>query len=176
MTTVKRLKCSIEKSPYCDEVNTMLASGVSPNSIEQHMRALDYPMKRETIARHLVRCLDNDPAAHVDMKKVVGKTPGLPPPPAKMSEHDFAVAVQKIALRELAEGRLKVNTKDGLVAQQILDKRVERAKDREFVMNLARIISGAGQPPPDDVIEGEFTEEAVDEMLALMAPPAVETT
>ncbi len=76
----------------------------------------------------------------------------------------------KKTLRQMAAGKLQPTLRDGLTAQQLLDKRAEKAADRSFMLNLAMALAGGGQgtptkllPPPaedpEDVIEGEFTEQ-----------------
>lgn len=162
--------CSIERSPYKDEINFLLQTGTSLNGIEKQMRSAGHPVKRETVKRHLDECLNGKAENLVDPEEFVYRQVGRKA--TTVVERDFAVAIQKQALAELAKGTLRVTTKDGLLAQQLLDKRAEKAKDREFIMNLARLVSGAGAPPPDTVIEGEFNE-LVDEMAGLLAPPEV---
>ena len=87
---------------------------------------------------------------------------------------DLAVAVRDKALAGLAAGRLAVTTRDGLAAQALLDRREEHQKDREFMLNLARLLSGGGTKAPEHLIEGEYTEVAPDQRL--LAPPELRET
>lgn len=82
---------------------------------------------------------------------------------------DLAVAVRDKALTGLRAGRLQVTTKDGLQAQALLDRREEHQKDREFMLNLARLLSGGGTKAPAHLIEGDFVEIEPDQRL--LAPP-----
>ncbi len=82
---------------------------------------------------------------------------------------DLAAVVVRRTLKQMAAGKLQPTLRDGLAAQQLLDRRAEKAADRSFMLNLALALAGGGQQVPqkllpasaegsDDVIEGEFTE------------------
>lgn len=167
-----RRTCVIDRSTFNEEINALLATGLSINAITTRMRGVGMKVKRDTIDKHWKLCLGRDAQSYANLDLIVRKQ--AEGAPLSEVERDFATMVQRRALKEMAMERLKVTTKDGLLAQQILDKRVEKAKDREFVMNLARIISGAGQLPPADVIEAEFTEGAIDDVMKMLAPPQVQ--
>lgn len=158
-------ECAVDRHPLKDDIATMIASGSSLNFIEKFSREKGHPIKRETVKAHMERCLAGTPEqVDRDLDKITVKI-AKGAPKAEIAR-DFAVAVQKKALHELKEGTLRVTTKDGLVAQQLLDKREERAKDRAFVLDLARLISGAGAPPPDEYIDGEYIELGEGNLLA----------
>ena len=83
---------------------------------------------------------------------------------------DLAAVVVRRTLKEMAAGKVRPTLRDGLAAQQLLDRRAEKAADRSFMLNLALALAGGGQQvpqkllpapsdSPEDVIEGEFTEE-----------------
>jgi hypothetical protein len=82
---------------------------------------------------------------------------------------DLAAVVVRQTLKGIASGALKPTLRDGISAQALLDKRAEKAADRQFMLNLAMAMAGGGHavpqrllPPPadpgDDAIEGDFTE------------------
>ena len=82
---------------------------------------------------------------------------------------DLAAVVTKKTLRRLASGELQPSLRDGLIAQQLIDRREEKAADRQFMLSLARALAGGGYEPPtrllpasaeapDDTIEGYFEE------------------
>lgn len=162
--------CAVERHPYFAEIIEMLANGASANSIERAMRERGKPIKRETVKGHLDFCLaDGGDRQHAKALDKIVKKADRGAPRAEV-QRDFAVAVQSKALKDLAAGHLRVSAKDGLVAQGLIDKREERAKDRAFVMDLARLLSGAGGMPPDELIDGEYVE--IDEDgVPLLAPP-----
>lgn len=125
----------------------MLAAGLGLLTIEKHLRAAGLAIKRETVKRHLERCLE--PSAVV----VGGELP-LPTVPAadvrkKRAEagtaRDVASVVERRAVEALLAGELAVSTQDGLRAQRLLDRRAKHDRDREFYDNLRRVLT-AGMP------------------------------
>ena len=82
---------------------------------------------------------------------------------------DLAELVRDKAIEGVVQGRLEVDVKAGLAAQVILDRPAERAEQRDFMLNLAQLLSGGGHSAPADLIEGEYTE--LEPENALLAPP-----
>jgi hypothetical protein len=144
-------------------IDLMVSNGGASTRIERHLRSLGTPIKAETITRHKRVCLGINDLVPRPARAVAAQVGSV-----KQVETDFATAVQKEALKLLEEGGMKITAKDGLGAQKLLDDREAKQKDREFVMNLARLLSGAGQALPDDMIDGEFTDVSE---TALLAPP-----
>ena len=83
---------------------------------------------------------------------------------------DLAATVVRRTMKQMAAGKLVPTLRDGLQAQQLLDRRAEKAADRSFMLNLAAALAGGGSrtpikylPLPDeedpDIIEGSFSEE-----------------
>lgn len=96
--------------------------------------------------------------------------PDVIPEDTAADNDDLAAVVVKRTNRLLAAGKVTPTLRDGLAAQQLLDRRAEKAADRSFMLNLALALAGGGSRPPaallppgpdssEDVIEGEFTEE-----------------
>jgi hypothetical protein len=90
--------------------------------------------------------------------------------PINADTDDLAAVVVRRTMKEMATGRLKPTLRDGLTAQQLLDRRAEKAADRSFMLNLAMALAGGGKrvpvkylpapnEPDPDIIEGDFTEE-----------------
>lgn len=69
---------------------------------------------------------------------------------AKSAPKDLATIVRDKTLKAVNEGRLKPTLQHGLMAQSMLDKRAERAADRQLAIRLAAML--AGQAPPAAVI------------------------
>ena len=131
-------RCSICDGEKAGVINALLAAGRTPNAIEVEMKALGSPTKSETVTKHRDVCLKD-----VD---------GVP----IMANGDFAQIVQREAIKLAQQGQLHIRTADGLQAQTILDRRAEKVADRGLAMNLARLLSGAEDPTPPEVIVGEF--------------------
>lgn len=142
--------CSSEKGPL---VNSMLASGRSANFIEGEMKRLDKPTKAETVRRHLERCLNGNAKGAVVAERRAGTR-------AAMGDVDFATAIREEAQRLLDDGKLHVRAEHGLQAQALIDRRAERAADRQLMIQMAGLLAGGRieQVPDDLVIEGEWQE------------------
>jgi hypothetical protein len=91
------------------------------------------------------------------------------PEDANADADDLAAVVVRKTNRLLASGKLEPTLRDGLTAQQLLDRRAEKAADRRFMLNLAMAMAGGGAmppqkylpesvSPPEEVVEGEFEE------------------
>lgn len=91
------------------------------------------------------------------------------PVEANADADDLAAVVVRKTRTLLAAGKLAPTLRDGLTAQQLLDRRAEKAADRRFMLNLAMAMAGGGaqtpekflpepQSEPKNVTEGEFSE------------------
>lgn len=156
-------KCSICSNA---DKNTWVArrhlEGYSAAAMERQRRDMGKPIKRETISKHLKVCIGADDAKPAEVKAVAETVQQSVPAPD--STEDVAVLVQKEVVRKLKAGEGRVTVQHGLQAQQLLDRRAERAKDRELAITLARLLH-SGAPPasaitarPVDAIEGEVVE------------------
>lgn len=63
---------------------------------------------------------------------------------------DLAELVRDKTLADVKSGKLKPTLQHGLLAQSMIDKREERAADRQLAIRLARMLGG--RVPPDGVI------------------------
>lgn len=154
-------RCSICGDPKKNEwVARRHLEGFSAHKMEEMARAQGHPMKRETIKKHLKVCLGTE-ATPAEVKAVAEKVSKVVAP-APDSTEDVAVLVQREVVRKLKNGEGRVTVQHGLQAQQLLDRRAERAKDRELAITLARLLHSPA-PPPRAVterveIEGQFVE------------------
>ena len=155
-------RCSICSN---DKKNEWVAKrhleGFSASKMEDMARANGHPIKRETISRHLRKCLGTD-AKPAEVKAVAQAV--MKDAPALASSDDVALLVQQAVVQKLKAGEGRVTVQHGLQAQQLLDRRAERAKDRELAVTLARLLHSPPPPPsaitarPVDAIEGHATE------------------
>jgi len=119
--------------------------GHSATAMEESSRNPASPvpkMKRETIGKHIKACLGTD--AKPSEIKAVAATVVVPP---DTKPGDVAVLVQQEVVRKLRAGEGRVTVQHGLQAQQLMDRRSERQKDREVAVTLARLLHSAGPPP-----------------------------
>jgi hypothetical protein len=95
--------------------------------------------------------------------------PDVIPEEANADPDDLAAVVVRKTRTLLAAGKLAPTLRDGLTAQQLLDRRAEKAADRRFMLNLAMAMAGGGNTTPQkylpdpaetpkNVTEGEFSE------------------
>ena len=83
-------------------------------------------------------------------------------------DDDLAAVVVAKTRRLLAAGKVTPTLRDGLSAQQLLDRRAEKAADRQFMLNLAVAMAGGGNQAPEkylptgeepkNVTEGDYTD------------------
>lgn len=143
--------CSICQSDKGQVINAFLQAGRSSAWIEREMRAMGYPVKAETIRKHLLRDLGGDPARAAILDKASQGD-------IATDNRDFAMAIRAEANRALANGTLRVTAAHGLTAQALIDRRVEKQADRALMVQLASLLTGASIQPPEDLIEGEWRE------------------
>lgn len=166
--------CKIDASEHAATINALLASGMPMLHIEREMKANGYVIKRETIKRHMDRCLLGVAGAGAPQPRQArpAAVTGRP----RATSQDIAILVQRRVAERLndPDTLMRVDVKDGLAAQALIDKRSEKEKDRAFVLNLARLLSGAGQDTPMEYIDGEYypVDDDEDEP-SLLAPLAL---
>lgn len=173
-------------------VNGELAKHTPHTKIEALSKEVGLNVKRETIRRHVNVCIpaalaetpitraekaaararDWRAARAVD-RAVVRQGKKAPPAviaPAPVpvalvdmpTTDDFATLVREEARRKLLAGELRVTTQDGLSAQNLLDKREEKKKDRELMAQMGLLLARGSEPPPmleaTTTIEGDYQE------------------
>lgn len=153
--TARRGSCVICRGRQRSRINGLLADGWSANAIETEMRRRGHPVKRETVARHRRRCLDDDPQTQVNLADLERRLDDGTPASDAAFRRDLAVLVQQRAIRALERGAIGVTTADGLKAQGLLDRRVARQQDQAFVLNLARLLSGGGKMAPRELMDDD---------------------
>lgn len=154
-------------------VNESLAQGRTQLAIEAESRTLGFPVKVETIRKHQKVCVANGVDKLLIPPKM-GKRPADSAVPMSLAPlpdtDDFATLVRAQAVAQIKAGELKVTTQDGLAAQSLLDKREERRKDREVMVQIGRLLATKSAPPPM-VIEGDY-EEVDEQPLLVSGQPA----
>ena len=162
--------CSICTDPERSElVNGMLDLRFPHTRISLESRKVfpAAPIKAETIGRH---------AKHYKLRSRV-KLPSIAkvekaPPTQLDPSGDLAEMVAVRAAELVANGSARVSVGDGLKAQALLDRRAEKAEDRRFMLNLAQLLSGGGQPAPKELLPGDVVEGSfVEADNPLLAPP-----
>jgi hypothetical protein len=90
---------------------------------------------------------------------------GDPEPEPLDDEHvlsrDVASAVQQRALELLEKGEMRISAAHALRAQEIIDRRQEKQRDRELLLVLARVLTKEQAPPPKYVGMAEKVEPLI---------------
>lgn len=174
-----RKRCSI-----CADENTLdlverkLAEGFVPYSIERFLRSEAaresgyLPIKQETISNHIKGCT---------ARREATKNRRIPPKaipagiyamaeaavPLASADHpdDIATMVRELAAQRLRDGDILPGIKDGLKAQELLDRRAEKQRGREVAITVARILAGVQAPRsvlPDVRTVGDHDDEVIE--------------
>jgi hypothetical protein len=132
------------------------------------------PRSANTTEARATRRYRHDRAAQARGEALTVANPNTAPDviedPINVDTDDLAAVVVRRTLTQLAAGKVQPTLKDGLTAQQLLDRRAEKAADRSFMLNLALALAGGGKRTPvkylpnpadadPDVIEGDFVEQ-----------------
>jgi hypothetical protein len=122
------------------------------------------------------------PDAYREARVRASQTPTVNPltlpsaAPVSPDLEDLPALVVDETKKRVRSGEAKVRVSDGLAAQTILERRAERAEDKQFMLNLARALAGGGASgpipvlgpgPSEDEIEGEFEELPTDDDMSL---------
>jgi hypothetical protein len=152
---MSRERCTICNDPRKrDWVARRHSEGHTFSDMESMSRDAQMVMKRETIAKHVQNDLYPASSPPTREKHI----------PQQERSRDVATLVADEVVRKLEDGTARVTVQHGLQAQQLLDRRAERAKDRELAITLARLLHAPSAPAglieqrrePLIVIEGEY--------------------
>ena len=134
------MACPICSQPLAAKLaDTLLASGESPARVAAALK--DGGVERvgpRRVEAHFTECRGGNIA--------VAKAQGGPKQPK-----DLAAMVRDRAIEGVEAGELQVTVQHGLQAQQMIENRESKEKDRELMIALARMLGGA--PPPTVIID-----------------------
>jgi len=146
----------------------------SPEPVVERPRSIGRPRTVNSAEAAKHRQYENDKNALARGEEITVADPATAPdsiPEDVIADtDDLAAVVVKKTNRLLASGKVVPTLRDGLQAQQLLDRRAEKAADRSFMLNLALAMAGGGKRTPvkylpnpaeddPDIIEGEFSEQ-----------------
>lgn len=134
------MACPICTQPLAAKLaDTLLASGETHARVAAALK--DGGVERvgpRRVEAHFIECRGGQVA--------VAKVQGGPKQPK-----DLAAMVRDKAVEGVETGELQVTVQHGLQAQQMIENRESKEKDRELMLALARLLGGA--PAPQIVIE-----------------------
>lgn len=158
-----RARCSIcADQNVLDLVERKLAEGNTPAKVEAYTRsdiaraAGFRPIKQETVSAHVKGCTARREATKARRRPA----PELPAsilayaqgaaeasvPAVDPGEDDIATMVKKRTAERIRDGELEPTIKDGLRAQEIIDRRAEKQRGREVAIQFARLLAGVNVP------------------------------
>jgi len=156
VTTVVLTQCAACNSPLREQINSRMASGGSDKGLSAWLKEMgpEFYISRMALGRHRHAHLRTEvEQARAEAATVLRKQQRT----LKTPLTDLALLVRDAVADDLSktDGTLKPTVAEGLRAQEILDRRAERSADRDLMLQIAQVMSGAAFP----VIEGEYREE-----------------
>jgi len=147
--------CPICKQPVLAKlVDTLIAQGTDDATIVSTLKSAGVTgIGPLSVSRHRETCLG-------------GSVENAQFSASPKSKTDFAAMVRDKAITALELGEIGVTTQHGLQAQQIIEAREAKAKDRGLMIALARVLGGMLPPPSVIVYEGGYEEIAAGDMEA----------
>lgn len=147
MTAPLGTRCKACLSPYNGQINGWLKGGIPILEISRRLSAMDGYINRNSLAFHRDQHLTTEreqqlratKAALEEQAKVLSVTK-----PA-----DLAPLVRDVVYAKIEAGELDPTISEGLRAQEMLDRRAEKAADIELQLVMASVLGGGY------VIEGE---------------------
>jgi hypothetical protein len=139
--------CPICKQPVVAKLtDTLIAQGTDDATIVATLKSAGVErIGPLSVSRHREECLENSVETAQYSASPKSKT-------------DFAALVRDKAVAALEAGEIGVTTQHGLQAQQIIEARESKAKDRGLMLALARVLGGMLPPASIIVHEGVYEE------------------
>jgi len=131
-------KCRSCRSPLSAEINARLLSGESPEKVSAWLGRLGirFRLSHTALRRHQRDHLAAPPSTGPVETRTTGD----------LSRADLAKLTRDIAFAKVEAGELDPTLSEGLRAQEMLDRRAEKATDRDMMLTLAGLLSGATTP------------------------------
>ena len=147
-------RCSLHgRDPKSRLVNELMAKGYSSKRIQAEARLGGFRVSLVALSRHRRLCFEDTNGAQAEARV-----------------EDLAVLVRDQVRRGVLNGSIALKARDGMQAQQLIDRREEKKADRTFMLNLAQLLSGAGKRAPATIVESTAIDVTPEES-PLLAPP-----
>jgi len=135
---------------------------------KERMRGMGYKrgpgptMLHDHLVKHITK----------DLAPVSTAMPDFASPPESVTTEgtlgtsgDVATTIQRRSLEMLERGEMRLTATNALKAQEMIDRRAEKQRDRELMLVLARVLTRESAPPSKyvgmaekaEVIEGEVS-------------------
>lgn len=153
------VNCTLCRHPMVAQINKRIRDqGIAQTMRWMEENGIEPLPHRNTFSTHKQQHLKDDYAREVDR---AAKALREQQRTVKARSGDLAALVRDNVFARVEEGTLEPTLSEGLRAQEMLDRRTEKAGDRDLMIQLAGLLSGATQPVAllsDGSIEGTFRE------------------
>lgn len=131
-------RCKSCRSPLASEINARLAKGASPETVAAWLGTLgpELALTGKSIRLHR--------SAHLMTPET--RTMEKAAREVKRTSGDLAALVRDTAYARAESGDLDPTLAEGLRAQEMLDRRAEKGSDRDLMLSVAALLSGAVVP------------------------------
>jgi hypothetical protein len=162
--------CSLCESPERNAIDKMIADGATAALVLLYMQSKGLePVHRNTVSHHKVKHVRAVVVQRVQRTVQTARRLGERPPPG--ISRDLAVVVRDDVLDRMEDGDIRPTIAEGLRAQEMIDRRMEKQGDREVIISYIESVTGIYYPPtpiedswvtknvtPPEIEEGEWVE------------------
>lgn len=144
-------RCAACRSPFADQINQKMSNGLPDTKVASWLKEQGAYISRITLGQHKRSHLTTEyQAAKAEVIKKFKKNQKT-----LKASGDLASLVRDQVIAMVDAGELMPTLAEGLRAQEMIDRRVEKSADRELSVTLAGILGGG---PVVQVIEMEAEE------------------
>lgn len=152
-------RCVLCQHPLADQINKHIREGTIADAMRwMESTGLDVP-HRNTFSHHK---RSHMMAEYERQREAAAKKLNESRKQIKGKAGDLAALVRDNVFARVEEGDLQPTLAEGLRAQEMLDRRSEKGADRDLMIQLAGLLSGASMPvallADGNTIDGEFRE------------------
>ncbi len=144
-------RCAACRSPFAEQINQRMSNGQPDTKVSDWLKENDGYISRITLGMHRRNHLTNEyqTAKAAVIKKFKKNQEKL------KADGDLAMLVKNHVIAMVEAGELVPSLSEGLRAQEMIDRRVEKSADRELAVSIAGILGGG---PTIQMIEMQAEE------------------
>jgi hypothetical protein len=131
-------RCAACRSPFVDQINQKMSNGLADTKVASWLKEQGAYISRITLGQHKRSHLTTEyQAAKAEVIKKFKKNQQT-----MKANGDLADLVRNQVMAMVDAGELMPTLAEGLRAQEMIDRRVEKSADRELSVTLAGILGG----------------------------------
>jgi hypothetical protein len=132
-------RCAACRSPFVDQINQKMSNGLADTKVASWLKEQGAYISRITLGQHKRSHLTTEyQAAKAEVIKKFKKNQQT-----MKANGDLADLVRNQVMAMVDAGELMPTLAEGLRAQEMIDRRVEKSADRELSVTLAGILGGS---------------------------------